>query len=40
MVAQQFFFFFSAFSLALQREFEVQKMEEVFSIYKEGMAYL
>ena len=31
MVVQQHFF--SAFSLALQREFRVQKMEEVFSIY-------
>ena len=33
MVAQQFFFF--AFSLALQMGFGVQKMEEVFSIYRE-----
>ena len=32
MVAQQLFF--SAFSLALQREFGVQEMEEVFSIYR------
>ena len=31
MVAQQLFF--SAFSLALQRELGVPKMEEVFSIY-------
>ena len=38
MVAQQLFFF--AFSLALQTEFEVQKMEEVFSIYRgrDGLA--
>ena len=32
MVAQQLFF--SAFSLALQREFRVQKIEEVFFIYR------
>ena len=38
MAAQQFFFF--AFSLALSREFGVQKMEEVFSIYRgrDGLA--
>ena len=38
MVAQQLFFF--AFSLALQREFGVQKMEEDYSIYRgrDGLA--
>ena len=38
MVAQQLFFF--TFSLALQREFGVQKMEDVFSIYRgrDGLA--
>ena len=38
MTAQQLFFF--AFLLALQREFGVLKMEEVFSIYKgrDGLA--
>ena len=38
MAAQQLFF--STFSLALQREFGIQKMEEVFSIYRgnDGLA--
>ena len=38
MIAQQLFF--SAFSLALLREFEVQKMKEVSSIYRgrDGLA--